>query len=146
MSIDQYEIVEYINGGAFGHVYKANRLSDEQVVVIKRVQICRETEQGIKDAYNEIQILQNVQHQYIVKYYDAFMSEEKEGKSVIKRLNIIMEYADGGDLFSKLKEQSRIGIPFQEKIIWKYVYQIAAGLQYLHSNRILRRTCSYIHD
>lgn len=44
----------------------------------------------------EAQILQKLKHDNIIAYKEYFISSDKY-------LNIVMDYADGGDLFSKIK-------------------------------------------
>jgi NIMA (never in mitosis gene a)-related kinase 1/4/5 len=53
-----------------------------------------------------------------------------------------MEYADGGDLQSKLREcreEEERGWGFDEKFIWKVAYELLHGLKALHGNKIIHR-------
>ncbi len=56
------------------------------------------------EAINEVHILNKLDNEYIVKYYDSFID-----KNI---LNIIMEYCEGGDLNNYLKKQ--FGRPISE--------------------------------
>lgn len=47
-------------------------------------------------ALNEAQVLQKLKHDNIIAYHEYFISSDKF-------LNIVMDYADGGDLFTKIK-------------------------------------------
>lgn len=47
-------------------------------------------------------------------------------------LNIIMEYADGGDLQKLIKTHLTNQTYFQEKEIWKIIVHITLGLKTLH--------------
>ena len=52
-------------------------------------------------------------------------------------LCICMEYCDGGDLSEKIaKQRSRL---FSESFILNYFVQMALGLHYMHSKRVLHR-------
>ena len=48
------------------------------------------------NALNEVRILASIEHPNIVAYKEAFFEETSQ------TLNIVMEYADGGDLQSKI--------------------------------------------
>ena len=57
----------------------------------------------------EIEMLAELDSQYIVGYYDSFI----EGSNI----NIIMEYCQHGDLESHIKRQN--GKLFNENFVWK---------------------------
>jgi NIMA (never in mitosis gene a)-related kinase len=50
------------------------------------------------NALNEIRILASVDHQNVIGYKDAFF---EDGSST---LNMVMEYADSGDLYQKITD------------------------------------------
>lgn len=52
-------------------------------------------------ALNEVRILASIESQYIISYKDAFYEEYQN------TLCIIMEYAEKGDLFNKIKSASK---------------------------------------
>ena len=54
-------------------------------------------------------------------------------------LCIIMEYADGGDLYEKICEHKKKGTHFLEAEIWEIFIQIVKGLKSLHDLKILHR-------
>jgi NIMA (never in mitosis gene a)-related kinase len=64
-----------------------------------------------------------------VKYYDSFLE-----KNI---LNIVMEFCEGGDLASYLRQQ--LGRPLSENKIWKFLIQMSLGLDYIHKKKILHR-------
>ncbi len=70
-------------------------------------------------------------HPNVVKYFDSFLDEGK--------LNIVMEFCDGGDLQQYLKRHARDREFVPEETIWSIFLQIAAGLHYIHSQRVLHR-------
>lgn len=55
-----------------------------------------------------------------------------------------MEYASGGDLTQKIKQQQ--GKPFKEDLLWNFLIQISQGLKYLHDKRILVSVFGFLHD
>jgi len=50
-----------------------------------------------------------------------------------------MEYAGGGDILHKIKDQKIKGDYFPEQLVWKYFCQLLKGLNSLHSLGILHR-------
>ena len=50
-----------------------------------------------------------------------------------------MEYAEDGDLQSKIKTNKKKKLFFSEETIWNILIQILEGLNYLHENKIMHR-------
>ena len=50
-----------------------------------------------------------------------------------------MEYADGGDLQSKIAQVKKEGKFMKEEDVWNIFYQMVVGLQTLHKNKIVHR-------
>jgi len=44
-----------------------------------------------------------------------------------------MEYAEAGDIHSLMSKYKKEKKTFSEKEIWKFAYEIALGIAYLHS-------------
>jgi serine/threonine protein kinase len=76
----------------------------------------------------EIEVLKICQHPNIIKLEDVFENQDY--------LYIVMEYLNGGDLFSFLeKKKFRV----REDIAKNIAHQIAAALYYLHNFGIVHR-------
>lgn len=54
-------------------------------------------------------------------------------------LCIVMDYADGGDMFQKIAKQKQVGAGFPEKQILDWFVQIALALKHIHDRKILHR-------
>ncbi|GJD11167.1 MAP3K epsilon protein kinase 1 [Galdieria sulphuraria] len=78
---------------------------------------------------SEIKLLRNLQHRNIVEYIG--FHEEKEDDKV----NIIMEYVEGGSLAKTVNKFSS----FPEPLVAFYVEQILEGLVYLHEQGVVHR-------
>ena len=50
-----------------------------------------------------------------------------------------MDYADGGDLYTKIAQQKKLGKGFDEEQILDWFLQICLALKHIHSKRILHR-------
>ncbi|XP_026107685.1 serine/threonine-protein kinase KIN3-like [Carassius auratus] len=79
----------------------------------------------------EIEILNSLEHGYIVTYVDLF--EDKEAG-----LYVVMEYCGGGDLYQRMQEQKETGF-FEEQQILDWLVQICLALQYIHKKNIIHR-------
>lgn len=133
MSLKDFEIGKELGKGAFGSVYIAKRKEDGQVYAIKRVKISMLSTKERENALNEVRILASLSHPNIVGYKDSFFDDES------KSLLIVMEFADDGDIESKIQKNIKSRSNFPETVIWTYLIQILQGLKYLHDNRIMHR-------
>lgn len=79
---------------------------------------------------SELALLKKLKHPNIVGYEEAFAV--KNGTY----LAIVMNYCDSGDLAGRLKKQKR---PFREHQVLHWFVQMALGLEYMHSNKVLHR-------
>jgi serine/threonine protein kinase len=50
-----------------------------------------------------------------------------------------MEYAEGGDLYSLIKQYKKQKKTFTEEELWRFAYEILSGIDYLHTNNIIHR-------
>lgn len=78
--------------------------------MIKKIDIQKLSEQEKKDTIKEAKILEVLNHPNIIRFKEVYKT--KKGQ-----LCIVMDYADGGDLSGKLKEQALTGSAFTEDII-----------------------------
>ena len=133
MSLNDFELGKELGKGAFGSVTIVKRKEDQKIYAMKRVKIGRLTQKEKLNSFNEVRILASIDHKNIIGYKEAFFDDKS------KTLNIVMEYADGGDLNSKIKEIKQKKLFFEEKQIWSTLIQILQGLNYLHKSCIIHR-------
>eukprot|EP01028_Stygiella_incarcerata_P014543 TRINITY_DN981_c0_g2_i1.p1 TRINITY_DN981_c0_g2~~TRINITY_DN981_c0_g2_i1.p1 ORF type:complete len:1905 (-),score=652.61 TRINITY_DN981_c0_g2_i1:1204-6918(-) len=115
--------------GSYGVVYRVRRKADGRIYVIKQIQITSLSAREQEDAINEVKILASLDHSNIVKYYDSFLDK--------KQLNIVMEFAEHGNLQDFLKKRKGKRLP--ENLVWSFFIQIACGLYHVHRKRVLHR-------
>lgn len=108
--------LEFLGSGAQGAVY-SGKLGNE-IVAVKKVRDVRET---------DIQNLRKLDHENIIKF--------KGVSTQAPVFCIIMEYCPYGTLQQILKEEQNI--PPETIVSWSK--QIAFGMQYLHSHKIIHR-------
>ena len=133
MSLSNYIIGENLGSGSYGKVCIVTRKSNKEMFAMKRVKLSKLSIKEKELALNEIRILYSLNNKNIIGYEEAFYDDESE------TLNIIMEYADDGDLESKIKELKKNKLFFDENTIWNILIQILFGLKYLHDNKIIHR-------
>ena len=122
----QYEQLEEINKGGFGTVYKVLCKKNNKIYAMKKIYPIRE------DIKNEVFILSNISNQYIIKYYNSFIKDEK--------LCIIMEYCDNSDLREFINEhKSNNNQLIDQTVIISIIFQICLGLKEIHDNNIIHR-------
>ena len=119
--------------GAFGSVSLVKRKTDGKIYAMKRVNIGKLSNKEKESSLNEIRILASLSHPNIIGYKEAFFDESTN------TLNIVMEFADDGDLEKKIKNNLKKRLNFDESTIWDWVIQLLRGIKYLHDNRIMHR-------
>ena len=56
-----------------------------------------------------------------------------------KAYSLIMEFADGGDMYAEIVQNQKEGRQPEEDWVWKMVIQMFRGLKALHNLKILHR-------
>ena len=95
---ETYKKVSTLGTGSFGVAYLVQCQSDKQMAVIKQIDIGEMNEEERKETLKEAKILEVLNHPNITRFREVYKT--KKGK-----LCIVMDYADGGDLQSKIKER-----------------------------------------
>lgn len=72
-----------------------------------------------------------MRHPYIVTYRESFMDR--------RCLCIVMDFADGGDMYSKIAKQKSTGKQFNEEQVLDWFVQICLALKHVHDRKILHR-------
>lgn len=121
-----YALGKTLGAGTFGVVRQARDLQTSEDVAMKI--ILKKTLKGnFTMVYEELKLLQNVQHPNIVAFHDWFESRD--------RFYIATQLATGGELFERIVEKGR----FTEKDAALCIRQILKALAYLHSQDIVHR-------
>ena len=131
--MNDFIIGKILGKGAFGSVSLVTRKKDGKIYAMKRVNIGKLNNKEKESSLNEIRILASLSHPNIIGYKEAFFDESTN------TLNIVMEFADEGDLEKKIKNNLKKRLNFEESTIWKWVIQLLKGIKYLHDNRIMHR-------
>ena len=132
-SIQDFTIQKTLGRGSFGSVYLVLRKKDQKIYALKTVIFENLNKRDQENSLNEVRILASINHPNVIGYKEAFWDEQ--GSS----LNIVMEYADDGDLESKIVQMRKEGGMFNESLIWSYSIQMIEGLKALHDKKIMHR-------
>ena len=131
--MEQFKIINKIGEGAYSTVYTVKRIEDDKIYALKKVKIKKLNKKEQINALNEVRILASVNSPYVIGYKESFIDESDQ------TLCIIMEYADDGDLYEKIKLYIKNKTTFMEHDIWRIFIQITKGLNDLHEYNILHR-------
>ena len=132
-TIKEYKLVKFLGKGAFGEIYLAQKLDNQQLYAAKVLDKKRMDSPKLKKYLDrEIAILQKLDHPNIVKFYEQF--DDKDN------YYIIIEYCNGGNLLENLKKYIEIyNEPFSIEIIQHLMREIIRAFGHIHSNRIIHR-------
>jgi len=125
--MNKYEIIGIVGEGAYGVVYKAKEKESGQFVAVKKFKESDEDEIARKTIMREVRMLRLLNHQNIVKLYEAF---KRKG-----RLYLVFEYIDKNLL--EVLEENICGI--DPKRLRLYVYQMIKGVCFCHRSNVVHR-------
>lgn len=133
MSMNDFEIIKQLGKGAFSVVLLVRRKEDNNIYAIKRVTISNMNEKEKLNALNEVRLLASISHQNIIGYKESFFEDSTQ------TLNIVLEYADDGDLRTKIQLHQKSKKYFKENEIWSIFIQLMQGLRVLHNHHVMHR-------
>lgn len=128
MIISNYEIGKEIGSGSFGTVNIAeDRNTGEKVAVkcISKTKIQR-SNMG-SQVKREITTMKKLDHPNIVRIKEVLMS--------ISHLYLVLEYAGGGELFTKIARQGKLS----ENVAKRYFSQVMNAVKFCHSLYVCHR-------
>lgn len=131
VSLTDFEILSQVGKGASGRVFLVrDRLNGEHLAlkVIEKSSVY-ENDDAYRHALDERLVLEMAcEHPFILNLRYAFQTD--------RRLYIVTEYCDGGDLFDYLKKR---GKPFKEPEGRRIAGEILLALEYIHSLGVVYR-------
>jgi len=121
-----FDLQKRLGKGAYGSVYSAKRLSDDNVVAIKIIAL--DDDETLEDVRKEIKIMSECNHPNIVNYFGSYFKNDN--------LWIVMEYCGGGSVsdICQILETN-----LEEDMIAYVCRETLKGLRYLHGVRRIHR-------
>eukprot|EP00899_Mesostigma_viride_P018012 jgi/Mesvir1/26211/Mv02394-RA.1 len=130
--LDDYEIQGVIGSGKYSTVYRARKVSTGEVVALKKIMIFEIMDSNARaDCINEVKILQSLNHPNIICYKESFLANNE--------LNIVLEWAQAGDLTELIKKAQEEGRLIPEREIWKMFVQVCDAIRHMHAKRMMHR-------
>ena len=127
--MDKYEVISQIGRGNFGKITKILRKSDKKVLIWKELDYSQMTEKEKEQIVSEVNILRELKHPNIVRYYDRIIDKKNS------KIYIIMEYCEGGDLNQLIKRCKKSNEYIAEDIIWKIFTQVLLAVHAIHTHK-----------
>mmetsp|Transcript_31575 Transcript_31575/g.83407 ORF Transcript_31575/g.83407 Transcript_31575/m.83407 type:complete len:111 (+) Transcript_31575:133-465(+) len=110
--MDRYEPIKVLGEGAFGKVYLMRQRIERKLLCVKVIKIKNIPRKEREACKMEVDLLRRLNHPNIVGYRESFMHKNKES------LCIVMQYCDGGDLCSQIKDAKKQLFPESKVLHW----------------------------
>eukprot|EP00929_Paragymnodinium_shiwhaense_P112192 TRINITY_DN80451_c0_g1_i1.p1 TRINITY_DN80451_c0_g1~~TRINITY_DN80451_c0_g1_i1.p1 ORF type:complete len:1414 (-),score=424.63 TRINITY_DN80451_c0_g1_i1:259-4500(-) len=128
---ETYKRLKLLGSGAFGSAYLIQHRASGLRQCAKEIHLSHMSSKEREATKAEAELLQILSHPCVVAYIDSFL----EGS----RLYIVMEYADGGDLATKIRDAKDDEQKFKEGAIMLIFAQLTLALEHIHGRKILHR-------
>lgn len=117
-----------IGEGTFGKVKLGTHILTGERVAVKVLEKERIVDTAdVERVAREIHILKLIRHPHMIQLYEIIETP--------RQLYLIMEYACGGELFEYIVQHGRA----QEREACRFLHQILAGIEKVHSMRVVHR-------
>ncbi|XP_018798594.1 PREDICTED: serine/threonine-protein kinase dst1 [Bactrocera latifrons] len=132
-TLQDYEVISVIGNGTFGTCFKVRDKQTGELYAWKGIDYDELSESKKASLVSEIRVLRQLQHPNIVEYYHHLVNHEA------KSIFIVMECCEGGDLAQLIKRARDERKRFEERYIWRVLFQVCKALQVCH-NKIRKGT------
>lgn len=123
----QYKFLDKLNEGSYSVVYSAISINSGELRAVKCIPVIGAAAETLQNFYEEIRILQELDHPNILKILDVFKDRQY--------IYIVTEQCKGGELFERILSCSN----FTETQAARYMLQMVSAIVYLHSKKIMHR-------
>ncbi|XP_067858838.1 serine/threonine-protein kinase 32C isoform X3 [Heptranchias perlo] len=128
VNFDHFQILRAIGKGSFGKVCIVQKRDTEKMYAMKYMnkQQCIERDE-VRNVFRELEILQEIEHIFLVNLWYSFQDEED--------MFMVVDLLLGGDLRYHLQQN----VQFTEDAMKLYICEMALALDYLQSQHIIHR-------
>src|SRR5947209_7984734 len=128
--IGNHRLVDAINSGSYGSVYRASHtILSGRTVAVKLLHSYLDSTKEREKFLQEAHLLALLKYRHILPIHDAGFSDELP--------YIVVEYAPGGSLRDHLKRRAGHPLPNEEAL--RVLLQIAQALTHAHQQNIIHR-------
>ena len=130
--LEDFEILQIIGKGTYGFVAKVKSKLNLRIYALKKYNSeYLNKPDALKYVVNESIFMKQLNNENVVKLYNNF--KDKSG------LYMVMEYMDGGDLYTFLNAYMNLNLRIEEEKLWNIFGQCLRGLVYLHQKGLIHR-------
>ncbi|XP_020240517.1 CBL-interacting serine/threonine-protein kinase 7 [Cajanus cajan] len=121
-TVEKYQLRRFLGRGNFAKVYQAHSLLDGATVAVKAIEKSKTVDATMEPRIvREIDAMRRLQHHpNILKIHEVLATKTK--------IYLIMDFAGGGELFSKLSRRGRL----PESLERRYFAQLVSALRFCH--------------
>ncbi|KAH7023662.1 kinase-like domain-containing protein [Ilyonectria destructans] len=127
-SLGDFDILRTLGTGSFGRVHLVQSKHNQRfyaVKVLKKAQVVKMKQ--VEHTNDERRMLSDVKHPFLITLWGTFQD--------LKNLYMVMDFVEGGELFSLLRKSGR----FPNPVAKFYAAEVTLALEYLHSKNIIYR-------
>lgn len=127
-TLTDFKIERTLGTGSFGRVHLVQSKHNQRyyaVKVLKKAQVVKMKQ--IEHTNDERRMLQRVKHPFLITLWGTFQDS--------KNLYMVMDFIEGGELFSLLRKSQR----FPNPVAKFYAAEVTLALEYLHAQNIIYR-------
>ncbi|ELU01456.1 hypothetical protein CAPTEDRAFT_92464 [Capitella teleta] len=128
VNFDHFQILRAIGKGSFGKVCIVQKKDTKKMFAMKYMNknMCIKKD-AIRNVFREVELLQNLDHPFLVNLWFTFQDDED--------MFMVVDLLLGGDLRYHIQQD----VKFDEARVKLYICEIALALEYLQKNRIVHR-------
>ena len=126
--LTDFKKLKVLGKGSFGKVVLVQLVSNNKLFamkILKKKVIIKKRQ--VNHTRTERELLEKLNHPFIVKLYYAFQDEQK--------LYFITEFMQGGELFFHLRRNS----VYKDRAVVFYISEIILAIEYMHNNNYIYR-------
>ncbi|KAI1879504.1 hypothetical protein JX265_002458 [Neoarthrinium moseri] len=127
-SLNDFDILRTLGTGSFGRVHLVQSKHNQRfyaVKVLKKAQVVKMKQ--VEHTNDERRMLGEVKHPFLITLWGTFQDS--------KNLYMVMDFVEGGELFSLLRKSGR----FPNPVAKFYAAEVTLALEYLHAKHIIYR-------
>ncbi|KAK0673833.1 putative camp-dependent protein kinase [Cercophora samala] len=127
-SLNDFEFRRTLGTGSFGRVHLVQSRHNQRyyaVKVLKKQQVVKMKQ--VEHTNDERKMLSEVKHPFLITLWGTFQDS--------KNLYMVMDFVEGGELFSLLRKSGR----FPNPVAKFYAAEVTLALEYLHARNIIYR-------